>query len=231
MTTLLLRLSAPMQAWGTRSRFSERDTGLEPSRSGVIGLLCAALGRGRDESVDDLAALRFGVRVDREGLLRTDYHTASGVPNPDGKGGRTVLSNRHYLADAEFLVGLEGDLSLLQALNHALRRPRTQLFFGRKSFLPGAPIFLPDEPPWGPGLRPDDLETSLRAFPWLGEFPDQPERRRRDRPERLRLVVDAGDRPSFEIRQDVPVSFATRRFATRPVRTDHIPCPTANGGA
>ena len=40
MSVLLMRLAGPMQSWGTRSRFSNRDTGLEPSRSGVIGLLC-----------------------------------------------------------------------------------------------------------------------------------------------------------------------------------------------
>ena len=45
MPTLLLRLVGPMQAWGTSSRFDERDTGKEPSKSGVIGLLAAALGR------------------------------------------------------------------------------------------------------------------------------------------------------------------------------------------
>ena len=57
MKTLLMRLAGPMQSWGTQSQFRERDTGLEPSKSGVIGLLCAALGRPREESVADLAAL------------------------------------------------------------------------------------------------------------------------------------------------------------------------------
>ena len=73
MPTLLLRLAGPMQSWGTTSRFDERDTQLEPSKSGVIGLLCAALGRDRAESVDDLAALRMGVRVDREGVPMRDF--------------------------------------------------------------------------------------------------------------------------------------------------------------
>ena len=59
MATLLLRLQGPMQSWGTTSRFDERDTQLEPSKSGVLGLLCAALGRNRSEPVQDLAALRM----------------------------------------------------------------------------------------------------------------------------------------------------------------------------
>src|SRR5260370_17357943 len=78
MGTLLLRLAAPMQSWGTQSRFVVRDTGLEPSKSGVIGLLCAALGRPREAPMEDLARLRMGVRVDRGGVMQTDYHTAGG---------------------------------------------------------------------------------------------------------------------------------------------------------
>ena len=64
MNVLLLRLVGPMQSWGVQSRFSVRDTGLEPSKSGVIGLICAALGRARSEPVADLAAFKMGVRVE-----------------------------------------------------------------------------------------------------------------------------------------------------------------------
>ena len=67
MNTLLIRLAGPMQSWGTQSRFFTRDTGHEPSKSGVIGVLCAALGWGREAPLDDLARLRMGVRVDRPG--------------------------------------------------------------------------------------------------------------------------------------------------------------------
>ena len=83
--TLLFRLAGPMQSWGVQSRFTVRDTGLEPSKSGVIGLVCAALGRARNQPVDDLAALRMGVRVDREGKLAKDYHTALDVIKAKGK--------------------------------------------------------------------------------------------------------------------------------------------------
>jgi CRISPR system Cascade subunit CasD len=47
MSVLLLRLSAPMQAWGIQSRFGVRDSTREPSKSGVIGLLAASQGRSR----------------------------------------------------------------------------------------------------------------------------------------------------------------------------------------
>ena len=74
MSTLLLRLAAPLQAWGINSKFDIRKTEREPSKSGVVGLLAAALGRRRDESLDDLAALKFGIRSDKEGELLKDFH-------------------------------------------------------------------------------------------------------------------------------------------------------------
>ena len=43
MATLLLRLAAPLQAWGADSKFETRKTNREPTKSGVIGLLAAAL--------------------------------------------------------------------------------------------------------------------------------------------------------------------------------------------
>ena len=70
MAVLLLRLAAPMQSWGTDdSKYETRKTGREPSKSGVIGMIAAALGYRRDESeiLRVLIKLRFGVRVDREG--------------------------------------------------------------------------------------------------------------------------------------------------------------------
>ena len=78
MATLLLRLAAPLQSWGTDSKFEVRKTGREPTKSGVVGLLAAAMGIGREEPerLEPLNRLRFGVRVDQEGSLLVDYHIA-----------------------------------------------------------------------------------------------------------------------------------------------------------
>ena len=85
MATLLLRLAAPLQSWGADSKFEIRKTNREPTKSGVIGLLAAALGLRRDETeaLQRLNRLRFGVRVDQEGSLLVDFHTA-GNPTPAG---------------------------------------------------------------------------------------------------------------------------------------------------
>ena len=169
MKTLLIRISAPLQSWGTQSHFSHRDTGYEPSKSGIIGLLCAALGRPRDQSIADLRALRMGVRIDRPGVILRDYHTAGegGYFKVSDKPGRptgknTIPSQRYYLADAVFLVGLEGSAALLERLQAALQQPRWFLFFGRKACLPAERVWLPD------GLRDEDLETALKCYRHLG---------------------------------------------------------------
>ena len=110
MYSIALCLDAPMQSWGTRSRGSIRDTAREPTKSGVVGLIAAALGVPRDESdcLAELSTLRMGVRVDREGILERDYHVTQNVPTTSGSGHRTALSHRYYLADAVFLVVLVG---------------------------------------------------------------------------------------------------------------------------
>jgi CRISPR system Cascade subunit CasD len=212
MNVLLLRFSAPMQSWGVQSRFSIRDTGREPSKSGVVGLLCAALGRPRSEPLHDLARLRMGVRVDQEGTVEYDYQTAMDVHKARGGTKGTEPSRRYYLADARFLVGLASDdLDLLSRLHDALRDPHWPLYLGRKAFVPGEPVWLPD------GLRGDEtLIEALKAYPWLGSAWREPD-------DQLRLVLEDPSGP--QVSSDQPVSFAERRFAPRHVRTTFIQAP------
>jgi CRISPR system Cascade subunit CasD len=218
-----------MQSWGVQSRFSVRDTGLEPSKSGVIGLLCAALGRPRHESVADLADLKMGVRVDAQGVLRRDYQTAGGthlrgdtygVRKADGGKPGTVPSSRYYLADASFLVGLEGKRDLLEEINDAIEAPVWQLSLGRKSYVPSLPVRLPDVPPLGPGIRDETLEAALREYPWNGAGQSG----RGSGHDSLRLILES-DEFDAEVRRDVPLSFATRQYSIRTVVTRWIPLP------
>jgi len=46
---LLMWLEAPLQSWGADSRFGRRDSLDFPTRSGVLGLICCALGRGGEQ--------------------------------------------------------------------------------------------------------------------------------------------------------------------------------------
>ncbi len=161
MSTLLLRLAAPLQAWGTESKYNTRTTNREPSKSGVIGLLAAALGCKRDDdaALAELGKLRFGVRVDREGEFMVDYQTVFGnimkkTDKPQG-----IITYRHYLADAVFLAGLESDdIAYLRELSEALDDPVFPLFLGRRSCPPTLPLNL--------GIRDCGLEKALRDEPW-----------------------------------------------------------------
>src|SRR4030042_977381 len=226
MGILLLQLIGPMQSWGIQSNFTHRDTGLEPSKSGVVGLVCAAVGRGRNEPIDDLTELRMGVRVDREGLVKYDYHTA-GKSN-HGRGGflrasgnverkDVVVSYRFYLADAAFLVGLEGSNSeLLSDIQDHLRSPRWFLYLGRKAFVPSEPVCLLD------GFKPSgQLEFALQTYPRLRE------KRSRLDDERTRLLIE--DTEGEILRPDWPISFAKgrRQFTVRRLRAGYCIPPSA----
>jgi CRISPR system Cascade subunit CasD len=218
MTVLMLRLEGPMQSWGTYSRFTDRDSGREPSKSGVIGLLCSALGRDRDEDVSDLASLRMAVRVEREGRLLRDYHTVLDVPKASsGKG--TVVSHRYYLSDACFLVFLEGDEALLSSLEETLRSPRWAIFLGRKSFPPSQPIVSP-----GNNLFNGSIEDVITTVAWHG-------RDSNNAPPKLRAIVERPPGTGGDTRTDVPVSFRRREFAMRYVSTTWVDNPSFQGGA
>ncbi len=259
--TLLMRLAGPMQSWGVSSRFGIRETGPEPSKSGVIGLLCAALGwdravpahriAGKERTLAELAALPFGVRVVREGVLRRDYHTAQNVlrakaklkpgkPANPGDLQDTVLSERFYLSDAYFLVGFESDdADLLRALDAVLQHPYWPLSLGRKAFIPTWPVrFGLGE---GSSVVGEPLVTALLTTPDPVLLPEpagtsKPVRREpKDlSAQTVRLVLDAGTAAppdgyvpvSRAQRTDVPLSFEPRRFAPREVVTYIRPTPT-----
>lgn len=209
MATLLLRLQGPMQSWGTISRFDERYSQFEPSKSGVLGLVCAALGRDRSKPIDDLTSLMMGVRVDREGVMLCDFQTATGVVSASGTidKKRTVVSPRYYLSNAVFLVGLEGDSLLLSAIHKALFKPYWPLFLGRKSYIPSPPVYLSD------GLMSEGLRRSLTIYPSLVEMSENHARR---------LIIESSDKKGT-IRLDQPVApFIERKFSARFVITDYL---------
>ena len=221
MDVLLLRLEAPLQAWGDSGKWVVRDTRLEPTKSGVIGLLAGCLGWGppEDEKIASLAqGCRLAVRADRPGTALRDYHTvAGGVMSAEGGVKRnastgepeTVVSWRDYLADACFLVAVEAETSRVDELEGALRRPVWPPFLGRKSCPPAAPLYpaLTDQPSRFAGARVEDV---VGSFLPLVEDP----------PAEARAVVEVDvSRPAagavLQRRRDVPLSFVGRRFGYR----------------
>jgi len=57
---LALLLDGPMQSWGYASRFQRRTTGLYPTKSGIVGLICAAMGLAKDSREEDQKLPRLG---------------------------------------------------------------------------------------------------------------------------------------------------------------------------
>ncbi len=215
--TLFLRLEGPLQSWGERGRWSVRDSAPEPTKSGVVGLLACALGWATDDELRALSeSLQMGVRVDKPGVRLTDYHTigggyatpalltAEGKPKWSSGGPHTELSNRDYLADASFLVALQGEPALIDQLAAALADPVWVVFLGRKSCPPARPVFN--------GLGDyRDLEEALGEYDW------QP--RREDVDGRRAVIESAPDADGATRHRDHIVSRRFRLFQPRYTRT------------
>ena len=218
MPTLLLRLVGTMQSWGTTSRFDQRDTGKEPSKSGVVGLLAAAMGIDRENWVDvePLTHLSMGIRHDRPGMPKRDYQTAQHIISADrSKRHETAVTTRDYLADAAFLVGLVGeDRILLERIHAAILNPVWPLFLGRKSYVPSEPIWMEN------AVQDLPLREALAQWPWIATL-----RKWEELPEKLMVSFESED-GSGVLKMDQPLSsFAERRFGARFVYSEWTPFP------
>jgi len=220
--TLLLRFGAPLQSWGSESLYDRRDTDDIPTKSGVIGMLAAALGRKRDERLEDLSELKFGIRVDSPGTKLEDFQITH-----MGEKLNANLSNKAYLSDAVFVAGLASeDKAFLQKLEDALLHPQYALFLGRKSCPPTQPFVL--------GMREKDLESALRDEEW--HIPDWRKKTffRFHNEVALRIVLDGMNNDA--VKKDVPVSFSpfereyryryVREVKPKMVRKDIVPVAT-----
>jgi CRISPR-associated protein Cas5/CasD subtype I-E len=170
-----------------------KDAGDAPSKCGVTGLVCAALGvdRGDDDAISAVAKLRMGVRVDHVHPTNcVDYATMGGgkfdeakkVLDFDGRGrpvfadygirradGRvsneTEVVKKKFMQDAFFLVGLEsGDQRGVDLLATIHGALARPVF----QLSLGRRCFKPAMPiRVDDGLLPGQLEAELESFPWL----------------------------------------------------------------
>jgi len=153
MTSLILHLHGPLQAWGIEAHANTRLTGYVPTKSAIIGLLASGLGRPRGADISDLAATNLLIRVDRPGTQMRDFHTVGGgypdemrILTAEGKdrskATATLVSDRYYLADAAFTVAISGGGALITSLERALRHPRWAPALGRRACPPTEPFIL-----------------------------------------------------------------------------------------
>ena len=180
MKVLLLRLEAPLMAFGSVAIDNIGGTDQLPSASLLTGLLGNALGYKRSEGsrLQALQArLHYAVRADRPGHIMQDFQTAQlakddkawttrGAPAGRDGGAKTYASPhiryRQYHADASVTVAIhlepESDPPTPSECATALNTPARPLFIGRKPCLPSEPLLL--------GLvEADSLIDSLKQVP------------------------------------------------------------------
>jgi len=156
---LILWLEAPLQSWGSSSKFSRRDTERFPTKSGIFGLLLSALGaRGAQENIlshlsqYSQVVVSYGKEHENGPSLLMDFQmVGSGydekdpwhqnlIPKKaDGKasvGGGSKMTYRYYLQDARFAVIQELDVAFAQEIEIALKQPTYDVFLGKKHCIP-----------------------------------------------------------------------------------------------
>lgn len=203
-----------MQSWGYSSRFNRRASASWPVKSGVVGMLCAALGIERDNEagIARLTALSMtAYTLQNSGQRLTDYHTVGGGYDPKthrhnmsnkagGGSPSTVLTDREYLLDCKFGILLAGETETIEECAVAIQNPKWGIWFGRKCCLPAARIFE------------GTFDTEEKAKDRLVELAHD-----------LRLELTSWravtESDTFEdgtdSLMDIPVNFATREYKTR----------------
>ena len=225
---LLLWLEGPLQSWGHDSRFGRRETLPFPTKSGVMGIVCAALGAGGEQAgllaefADlDMEVCAYGRRnsqgklVPREPLLRDFHMVGSGYDDKDpwqallipktseGKkavGGGSKMTFRYYLQDRSFAVLLQVPAQRCDTVAHALRHPVWDLFLGRKNCVPTEFVFQ--------GAHPT-LDLAKEA---AGQFANA-----KNKAFDFRVIQGVGVGETMTL-NDVPIQFGThKRYRDRQV--------------
>jgi CRISPR system Cascade subunit CasD len=187
---LLLRLEAPLMAFGAEAVDQVGPTRDFPGTSQLTGLLGNALGwrwQDREAHAALQARLVWAAALLREGRRITDSQNARLFEDdigwttrgaPEGRkpspsyaqrdaSGRKYLTHRRrrdYVADAAVLAALglrDGAGPTLDDLERALDRPARPLFIGRKPCLPSGPIL------WC-RLSSATAFDALDAWQWVG---------------------------------------------------------------
>jgi CRISPR system Cascade subunit CasD len=178
---LAFQLYGAMGSWGDIAVGEFRQSWDHPTRSAVIGLVCAALGIRRDEE-ERLAEVangyRFSFRVNEDSIPVRDYHTTQVPSSGTGRNKKrfftrkeelsvsedqisTILSTRDYLCDCGytvFLNSLPGAPYTLDEIKSHLLRPVFTLYLGRKS----CPLSIPLHPQI---FKADSLREACKTVP------------------------------------------------------------------
>ena len=157
-----LWLEGPLQAWGHDSSFSRRETLPFPTKSGVLGMLLAAMGKGGEQrellrqlSPLDHTVISFrkpvadvpelldfqmvGSGYSREGW--ESYFIPRKRDSSFANTGGSKMTYRYYLQDAVFAVTAGIPLTIEDEVRSALECPVWPIFLGRRTCIPSKPVF------------------------------------------------------------------------------------------
>lgn len=178
-SSVYFRLAGPVQSWAKPAVTGNLvRTNPVPAQSALQGLVAAALGAPRGQWPAWLSEIDFRVREDHPPQFVDDFHTigsredewdfrrrlaiTQGLPARSAKKlaykpgvGATVISQRTYLADAEFLVQATAPAHT-EELDYALSHPEFSIYLGRKAFAASFPFYL--------GVGDASLLTQLPAL-------------------------------------------------------------------
>lgn len=238
---LLLWFEAPLQSWGADSKFGRRDTLKFPTKSGVLGLVCSALGAGGEQAellarfaALDMQVISYrktketGQKRDKPPLLRDFQTVGNGYEDQDpwqtllipktaeGKkavGGGSKLTYRYYLQDAVFAVALQVPTDLADVIAQALQNPNWEIYLGRKNCIPTELVFQ--------GVFPDLIPLNEQA----GSFAEH-----KNLLEDFRVVQGAIEGDEHLTLNDVPIQFGEhKKYRDRQVTLLYTPEDLADG--
>lgn len=162
---IVLWLEGPLQSWGYNSKFNRRESLNFPTKSGILGLLCSALGYSGEQreilekfSTLDMQVFSYKKPEVEKSSLMMDFHLIGSGYNKlndpwqdlliprtsEGKkavNGGVKLTYRYYLTDAVFSVLLEVPKNLVDQCSYSLQFPYWDMFLGRKNCIPSDIIY------------------------------------------------------------------------------------------
>lgn len=218
---LTLWLEGPLQSWGSDSLFGRRDTLNFPTLSGVMGLLCSAMGRGGEEReflsgfADRFWHVNSYQSKDKEGNLipivrLEDFHMVGSAYDDSDKwqklnipktsesktavGGGAKLTYRYYLQNASFGVVMGFPAELAIQIESAMLAPVWSIFLGRKNCIPSEIVFQ--------GI----FDTKDRALTRIEEIANF-----KDKEKSFCVTSQITDVDEIVSLNDVPVQFGDRK--------------------
>lgn len=168
MRVLYFTIAGVLQSWGEQSSWNVRDSAEWPTKSGITGMISAALGWGYDDPrIGELCeSIEIGFKTcNRFSPQLNDFQTVNyyGGILADGKretrdAQKTIVQHKYYIMDRKYLVAISASDEILNSIFEAMMNPRWAMHLGRACCPPSQPII--------PVIKEyDSIEEALTSIP------------------------------------------------------------------